>query len=117
VTLRRRFFNTAGPCKADLHYMLPPLGRLPEVYDLIDRQGYFVIHAPRQTGKQNFTAEEVTTLYQQHTTETGQPFTPEADALAFDLTQGQPWLVNALAAVVTDELLRPNSLNFSFFYN
>lgn len=262
---RRRFFNTAGPCKADIHYMLPPLDRVPEVYGLIDRQGYFVIHAPRQTGKttailelareltasgryvalavsmevgaafdddpgaaelailqewrdaadaylpadlqpppwpesqpgkrfgtalqawseqsplplvlfldeidalqdqtlisvlrqlrsgyprrpqafpwalaliglrdvrdykvasggrdrlrstspfnikgrslslQNFTAEEVATLYQQHTAETGQRFTSEASTLAFEQTQGQPWLVNALAAIVTDELLR-----------
>lgn len=45
----------------------------------------------------NFTCEEVAELYQQHTVATGQQFTPEAIALAFDLTQGQPWLVNALA--------------------
>jgi hypothetical protein len=46
-----RFFNTAGPCKPDIHYMLPPTARLPGVQQIIDRQGYFVIHAPRQTGK------------------------------------------------------------------
>ncbi len=46
-----RFFNTAGPCKPDIHYMLPPLDRLPGVERIIDQQGYFVIHAPRQTGK------------------------------------------------------------------
>jgi type II secretory pathway predicted ATPase ExeA len=46
-----RFFNTAGPCKPDIHYMLPPTARLPGVQRIIDRQGYFVIHAPRQTGK------------------------------------------------------------------
>ena len=46
-----KWFNTAGPCKADLHYMLPPLARLPELTRLIEQQGYFVIHAPRQTGK------------------------------------------------------------------
>lgn len=46
-----RHFNTAGPCKADIHYMLPPLARLPEVYPMIDQQGCFVLHAPRQTGK------------------------------------------------------------------
>lgn len=47
----KRFFNTAGPCKADLHYMLSPLDRLPALQGLIEEQGYFVIHAPRQTGK------------------------------------------------------------------
>jgi len=46
-----RFFNTAGPCKPNIHSLLPPLRRLPEVRELIDRQSYFVLHAPRQTGK------------------------------------------------------------------
>ena len=46
-----RYFNTAGPCKPALHYMLPPLSRLPELMQTIEQQGYFVIHAPRQTGK------------------------------------------------------------------
>ncbi len=46
-----RFFNTAGPCKPDIHFLLPPMRRLPEVRQLIDRQSYFVLHAPRQTGK------------------------------------------------------------------
>ena len=46
-----KWFNTAGPCKADIHYMLPPLARLPGLTKLIEQQGYFVIHAPRQVGK------------------------------------------------------------------
>ena len=46
-----RFFNTAGPCLPEKHYMLPPERRLVQVRDLIDRGAYFVIHAPRQTGK------------------------------------------------------------------
>lgn len=46
-----KWFNTAGPCKADIHYMLPPLGRLPNLTRLIEQQGYFVVHAPRQVGK------------------------------------------------------------------
>ncbi|NJN20165.1 MAG: ATP-binding protein [Leptolyngbya sp. RL_3_1] len=46
-----KWFNTAGPCKADLHYRLSPLARLPQLDRLIAQQGYFVIHAPRQTGK------------------------------------------------------------------
>ncbi len=259
-----RFFNTAGPCNPDIHYMLPATVRLPDVQQLIDQQGYFVIYAPRQVGKttamlslarkltdagryvalmvsmevgaafnddpdvaervilgdwreaalawlpdelqpppwpetessahigtalgmwartaprplvlfldeidalqdavllsvlrqlragyprrprafpwslaligmrdvrdykiasggserlhttspfniklrsltlRNFNADEVAALYGQHTDETGQPFTPEAVRHAFELTQGQPWLVNALAYVITQELL------------
>jgi hypothetical protein len=48
-----RFFNTAGPVKCDIHYCLPPLERwdLDEIRTLIDQQKYFVLHAPRQTGK------------------------------------------------------------------
>ncbi|MGB4979244.1 MAG: AAA family ATPase, partial [Anaerolineae bacterium] len=46
-----RWFNVAGPCNPDIHYMLSPLTRIPAVWPLIEQQGYFVIHAPRQTGK------------------------------------------------------------------
>lgn len=45
----------------------------------------------------DFTQEQVQALYEQHTQKTGQKFTDEAIAYAFHLTQGQPWLVNALA--------------------
>jgi hypothetical protein len=258
-----RWFNTAGPCQADNHYLLPPMARLPRVEKLIAQRSYFVIHAPRQIGKttailslaeqlnasgqyvsavlsveigapfgddigaaelailavwrdtlefrlppksqpptwddappgqrinhalkkwsqacplplvifideadalrdqtlvsllrqlrdgyarrpkgfpssigliglrdvrdykvvsggsdrlntaspfnikvesltlRNFNELEVAELYQQHTADTGQIFTPEAIQLAFDLTQGQPWLVNALARQLTEEI-------------
>ena len=48
-----RFFNTEGPVVARRHYCIPPLERvdLDEVLALIDAQRYFVLHAPRQTGK------------------------------------------------------------------
>ncbi|MGH7998413.1 MAG: AAA family ATPase [Brasilonema sp.] len=260
-----RWFNTAGPCQADIHYMLSPTSRLPDLERLISQRSYFVIHAPRQTGKttamlalaeqltssgsytavvvsaevgtpfhhdpgaaelaildawwasaqfdlpsdlhpsafcheaqpgrriqaalqawaqssprplvlfideidslqdealisvlrqlrdgyrtrpknfplsvgliglrdvrdykvasggsdrlntsspfnikvrsltlRNFNATEVTQLYQQHTEDTGQVFTNEAIQTAFDLTQGQPWLVNALAKEVVEEMV------------
>lgn len=53
----------------------------------------------------NFTADEVDELHGQHTADTGQPFTPEACALAFELTRGQPWLVNALARQAVEKLV------------
>ena len=46
-----RFFNTTGPCDPAQHYMLPPRARLPDLLPLVERQLYFVVHAPRQTGK------------------------------------------------------------------
>ncbi len=45
----------------------------------------------------NFTLDEIDALYAQHTEETGQTFTPEALEYVYYLTEGQPWLVNALA--------------------
>ena len=50
----------------------------------------------------NFNLAEVTRLYAQHTEATGQIFTEEAVNLAFHLTQGQPWLVNAIAKEITE---------------
>ena len=264
ATAAMKWFNTAGPCQADIHYMLSPLARLPNLTQLIQQRSYFVIHAPRQTGKtttmlelaqqltasgaytavmlsaevgatfpqdpgaaelailgawqedakywlppglhpspwptadpgqrlgaalsawaqqssrplvifideidalqdqtliailrqlrngypkrphsfpqslalvglrdvrdykvaaddrsrlhtaspfnikvksftlRNFTEAEVAQLYTQHTTETGQPFTPDAITYAFNLSQGQPWLVNALAKEAVEELV------------
>ena len=46
-----RYFNTAGPCIPAKHYMLPALDRLPGIRRLVNMERYFVIHAPRQTGK------------------------------------------------------------------
>ncbi|NJM45066.1 MAG: ATP-binding protein [Alkalinema sp. RU_4_3] len=264
-----RWFNTAGPCKPDIHYLLPSQQRLPEIAKLITQQGYFIIHAPRQTGKttamltlaqeltasgtytalmvsaevgaaysqaperaerailaawqdaarhwlppelrppswadcehigqalslwaeqsvrplvifideidalrddtliavlrqlrdgyprrpqgfpqslaliglrdvrdykvaaggsdrlgtaspfnikvrsftlRNFNLEEVTSLYGQHTTATGQIFTDAAIELVFNLTQGQPWLVNALAKEVVEELVTDTTVSIT----
>ena len=264
-----RWFNTAGPCKPNKHYMLPATSRLPDLESIIEQESYFVVHAPRQTGKttamlalakqltetgryaavmvsvevgsafnndpsaaelailgswrnvisvrlpkdlqppawvyeetgqriqaslkawsqvsprplilfideidslqnetlisvlrqlrdgypirpenfpssvgliglrdvrdykvasggsnrlntaspfnikvssitlRNFNVEEVEELYQQHTEETGQIFTSEATATAFDLTQGQPWLVNALAKEVVEKMVKNRSI-------
>jgi DNA polymerase III delta prime subunit len=46
-----RWFNISGPCEPSKHYMLPPTVRLPNLSRLIQQESYFVIHAPRQTGK------------------------------------------------------------------
>ena len=48
-----RFFNTSGPIKPERHYCIPPLERLDmaEVLGLVRDEKYFVLHAPRQTGK------------------------------------------------------------------
>jgi hypothetical protein len=54
----------------------------------------------------NFTSEEISSLYQQHTDETGQVFEKDAVELVWQQTQGQPWIVNAIAREVTVEMLK-----------
>ena len=48
-----RFFNTEGPVRPDDHYAIAPLDRadVDEFLGLIRAKRYFVLHAPRQTGK------------------------------------------------------------------
>jgi len=56
----------------------------------------FNITAATMTLK-NFTQSEVEELYSQYTKETGQNFDQAAVCLSWEQTQGQPWLVNAIA--------------------
>ncbi len=48
-----RFFNVAGPVVRADHYCIPPLDRvdLDGILTLVGQKAYFVLHAPRQTGK------------------------------------------------------------------
>lgn len=48
-----KFFNTAGPTIEEDHYHIPLLSRVDwqEIASLIDQKRYFILHAPRQTGK------------------------------------------------------------------
>ncbi|MDR3265269.1 MAG: ATP-binding protein, partial [Synergistaceae bacterium] len=53
VAAPEKFFNIAGPGVPEDHYMLDPLRRVnyDEIRVLIEQKYYFVLHAPRQTGK------------------------------------------------------------------
>ncbi|WP_041611702.1 ATP-binding protein [Treponema primitia] len=53
---KTRFFNTTGPCNPEDHYMLPPEERLvgTQLHRYIGDKLYWVLHAPRQTGKTTF---------------------------------------------------------------
>ncbi|MFN9682820.1 MAG: ATP-binding protein [Bacteroidota bacterium] len=51
----RRFFNTTGLCNVERHYMVDPFRNMyDDIHILIDDMQYFLIHAPRQTGKTTF---------------------------------------------------------------
>lgn len=54
----------------------------------------------------DFTREEVFELLEQHTTETGQVFPVEVKEEFFRLTNGQPWLINALAQQIVEKILK-----------
>jgi predicted AAA+ superfamily ATPase len=48
----KRFFNTTGLCNAEDHYMVDPFRNMYDnILHLIHSKQYFLIHAPRQTGK------------------------------------------------------------------
>ena len=52
----------------------------------------------------NFTKEEIAELYAQHTADTGQVFQDDAVELVWEQTQGQPWLVNATARIIVQDM-------------
>jgi hypothetical protein len=46
-----KFFNIAGPVIPGRHYFLPQRLDIQKIDELISRNYYFILHAPRQTGK------------------------------------------------------------------
>ena len=55
-----------------------------------------------------FTLKNVRDLYKQYTQETNQPFLEEAVNKVYEQTQGQPWLVNRLGSILTNQI-RPKT--------
>ena len=58
---------------------------------------------------ENFTVEQVDALLSQYTDEVGQAFTPEVIHSLYKQTAGQPFLVNRLAQILTEELDIPKA--------
>jgi hypothetical protein len=80
--------------------------------DRLNTSSPFNIKAASLTMR-DFNEEEVAELYRQHTADTGQLFTNSAIQRAFDLTQGQPWLVNALVKEVVEELVPDRTIDIT----
>jgi AAA+ ATPase superfamily predicted ATPase len=53
---------------------------------------------------ENFSMQEVIQLYRQYTQETGQLFSDEAVSFIYEQTGGQPFLVNRLGVILTEEM-------------
>ena len=57
----------------------------------------------------NFQKEDIAKLFAQRTAEIGQQITPEALNYAYELSQGQPWIVNSLFGRATMRVLHEDS--------
>ncbi|OQX04374.1 MAG: hypothetical protein BWK80_53740, partial [Desulfobacteraceae bacterium IS3] len=58
----KKYFNIAGPCNPEEHYMIPSASRCRGLAALIEQKQYFVIHAARQSGKTTLLLELVNQL-------------------------------------------------------
>ena len=89
-----RYFNTTGPCMPRLHYMLPPADRLigASLERYIRDELYWVLHAPRQTGK--------TTFLQSWMREINAGDEGIACYVSLERCQGEPDTAKAMPAIV-----------------
>ncbi|MFZ1464361.1 MAG: AAA-like domain-containing protein [Anaerolineae bacterium] len=94
-----RFFNTAGPVNCQDHYCLPPLQRfdLDTVMSLIGQKKYFLLHAPRQTGKTSCLLALMTHLNQGGIYRALYANIEAAQAVREDVTAGIAAVVQAIA--------------------
>lgn len=120
-----RTFNTAGPCDAARHYMVPPLARMPAARTLVEQGDYFVLHAPRQSGKTTLLRTLARTLTEegklaalQFSGEMGEPMGDDyadaeravladlrrraENALPQELQPPDPWPVSAPGSLIRD---------------
>jgi hypothetical protein len=79
-------------------------GKIRENSDTLDSASPFNIVKASKTLR-DFTQEEITKLYAQHTQETGQAFSSQVVKLVDHFTRGQPWLVNAIACEIVEQIL------------
>lgn len=62
----QKFFNVAGPVIPGEHYMLPLRLDYKKVHELIVRKYFFILHAPRQTGKTSAIFQFIERLLQEN---------------------------------------------------
>ncbi len=83
-------------------------GQVREESDSLQSASPFNIVTTAQT-LPNFTQIEISQLVSQHTQATGQEFSEEVTTRLFEVTQGQPWLVNAVTREIIEALLDNNT--------
>lgn len=98
----KRFFNTAGPTIPEDHYHLDPLQRIDweEIQHLIASKRYFVLHAPRQTGKTSTLLAMMKELNAGSDYACAYANIEGAQAARGDETQGIPTACSAIATAI-----------------
>ncbi|WP_052507313.1 hypothetical protein [Desulfonatronovibrio magnus] len=101
-----KFFNTSGPIIPAEHYSLPPLHRVDweEVNHLIRTKRYFVLHAPRQTGKTSTLLAIMAELNAEGRFACAYANIEGAQAARGDETKGIPAVCSAIARAVHNHL-------------
>lgn len=104
ILIMSRYFNTTGPCFPRLHYMLPPSQRLvgASLSRYIRDELYWVLHAPRQTGK--------TTFLQSWMTEINAGTEAVACYISLERCQAVPEIEKAMPAIA--EAIRESAIRF-----
>ena len=103
-----RFFNTAGPMMLDRNYCIDPLTRLDweEIQKLIQDHRYFVLHAPRQTGKTSTLMAMMRALNAEERYACVYTNVEPAQVARGDVSQGIPAICEAVASDLALHLRR-----------
>ena len=105
-----RFFNIAGPMKPEINYCIDPLSRIDweEIRRLINYQRYFVMHAPRQTGKTSTLMAMMHALNEEGNYACAYANIEEAQVARNDVTQGIPAASYAVSRALANYSQRPD---------
>jgi hypothetical protein len=99
----QKFFNTAGPCIPKDHYMVSITPKFKNLKTLIDKKRYFILHAPRQTGKTTMMLQLM-----EHLNQEGKYI-----ALYVNVEAAQAWRNNI--AEINDTILKEFKINAKIY--
>ena len=105
-----RFFNTAGPMIPEDHYCIDPLSRIDweDVQRLIRDKRYFILHAPRQTGKTSALFAMMHALNAEGSFACAYSNIEAAQVARNDVSQGIPAACSTISSDLSDYLSRPD---------
>ncbi|MFN2344053.1 MAG: ATP-binding protein, partial [Desulfonatronovibrio sp.] len=111
-----RFFNNAGPVKPEIHYTIDPLKRVDweEISGYIDQQRYFVLHAPRQTGKTSTLLSMMKAINEKGQYVCAYANIEGAQAARGDETKGIPSICMSIASAINLYLTEPEVKKWLF---